>query len=82
MLIAIGTLVSGKWYLAHANNSPSARATGLLDYFTQTASKGLVGRSSLSFGLPLLIYGAVLVMLAALVRPRGFATINCEPQPR
>jgi hypothetical protein len=81
MLIAIGTLVSWKWYLAHVNNSPSAPATGLLDYFTRSASKGLVGRSSLSFGLPLLIYGAMLVMLAALVRPRGVATVNSEPQP-
>lgn len=81
MLIAIGTLVSWKLYLAHASNSPGAPATGLLDYFTQSASKGLVGRSSLSFGLPLLIYGGVLVMLAALVRPRGVATVNSEPQP-
>jgi hypothetical protein len=81
MLIAIGTIVSWKVYLARANNSPSPPTNGLLDYFTQSASKGLVGHSSLSFGLPLLIYGAVLVMLAALLRPRGIAPLNSEPQP-
>jgi hypothetical protein len=80
MLIAIGTVVSWRWYLARASNSPSPPANGLLDYFTQSASKGLVGHSSLSFGLPLLIYGAGLVMLAALLRPRE-TTLNSEPQP-
>jgi len=81
MLIAIGTVVGWKWYLARASNSPSRPANGLLDYFTQSASKGLVGHSSLSFGLPLLIYGAVLVMIAALLRPREDATFNSESQP-
>jgi hypothetical protein len=81
MLIAIGTIISWKAYLARANSSPSPPAAGLLDYFTQSASKGLVGRSSLSFGLPLLIYGAVLLILAALLRPRGVATVNSELQP-
>ena len=81
LLIAIGTLVSWKWYLARAASAPSAPASGLLDYFTQSASKGLVGRSSLSFGFPLLIYGAVLVMLAALVRPRELAAVNPESPP-
>ena len=32
MLIAIGTLVSWKWYLPQANNSASAPATGLFDW--------------------------------------------------
>jgi len=81
MLIAIGTIVSWKAYVAHVSNSPSPPASGLLDYFTQSASKGLVGHSSLSFGLPLLTYGAVLVMLAALLRPREGRTFNSEPQP-
>ena|ERR1700683_895531 len=82
MLIAIGTIVSWKVYLARASNSPSPPANGILDYFTQSASKGLVGHSSLSFGLPLLIYGAVLVMIAALLRPREVATLSSEsPQP-
>ena len=62
--IAIGTLVSCRWYLARAVTAPSS---GLFDYFTQSASKGLVEHSSISFGFPLLIYGAVLVILAALV---------------
>ena len=81
LLIALGTLISWKIYLARANDSASAPPTGLLDYFTRSASKGIIGRSSLSFGLPLLIYGAVLLMLAALVRPRRVAAVNSEPQP-
>jgi hypothetical protein len=81
MVIAIGTIVSWRWYLAGASKSPSAPPTGLLDYFTQSASKGLVGHSSLSFGLPVLIYGAVLVTLAALLRPREVGTVNSEPRP-
>jgi hypothetical protein len=81
MLIALGTIVSWKWYLARASNSPSPPANGILDYFTQSASKGLAGHSSLSFGLPLLIYGAVLVMLAALLRPREVVPLNSELQP-
>ena len=75
LLIAIGTFASWRWYLARAGSAPSA---GLLDYFTQSASKGLVGWSNLSFGFPLLIYGAVLVTLAALMRPRGTAVFNPE----
>jgi hypothetical protein len=35
----------------------------------------------MSFGLPLLIYGAVLVVLAALVRPREVAAVNPESPP-
>jgi hypothetical protein len=76
VLIAIGTLLSWKWYQTHVRTAASTAPVGLLDYFTQSASKGIVGRSSLSFGLPLLIYGAVLVMLAALLRPRAGAPIN------
>ena len=76
ILIAIGTLMSWKWYQTHVRTAPSAPPVGLLDYFTQSASKGIIGRSSLSFGLPLLIYGATLMMLAALLRPRVLAPIN------
>jgi hypothetical protein len=76
VLIAIGTLLSWKWYQTHVRTASNAPPVGLLDYFTQSASKGIVGRSSLSFGLPLLIYGAVLVILAALLRPRALASIN------
>ena len=76
--IAIGTLVSYKSYLAQA---VSAQSAGLFDYFTQSASKGLAGRSSLSFGFPLLIYGAVLVMLAALMRPRAAEAVDLELPP-
>jgi len=76
--IAIGTLVTYQWYLAQA---VSAQSSGLFDYFTQSASKGLAGRSSLSFGFPLLIYGAVLVMLAALMRPRMAEGVNPELPP-
>jgi len=78
VLIAIGTLLSWKWYQTHVGTTPSAPPSGLLDYFTQSASKGIVERSSMSFGLPLLIYGAVLVMLAALIRPREVAAVNPE----
>ena len=81
VLIAIGTLLSWKWYQTHVSTAPSAPPVGLLDYFTQSASKGIVGRSSMSFGLPLLIYGAVLLMLAALLRPRAVAPINPESPP-
>lgn len=81
VLIAIGTLLSWKWYQSHVSTAPSAPPSGLLDYFTQSASKGIVGRSSTSFGLPLLIYGAVLLMLAALVRPREVAEVNPESPP-
>lgn len=81
VLIAIGTLLSWKWYQTHVGTAPSAPPSGLLDYFTQSASKGIVGRSSMSFGLPLLIYGAVLVVLAALVRPREVAAVNPESPP-
>ena len=80
VLIAIGTLLSWKWYQTHVRTASSAPPVGLLDYFTQSASKGIVGRSSLSFGLPLLIYGAVLVMLAALLRPRAVAPINLKSE--
>jgi hypothetical protein len=76
--IAIGTLASYKWYVAQVAGTQSS---GLFDYFTQSASKGLTGRSSLSFGFPLLIYGAVLVMLAALMRPRVAELVNPELQP-
>ena len=76
--IAIGTLVSYKWYLAKV---AGAQSSGLFDYFTQSASKGLTGRSSLSFGFPLLIYGAVLVIIAALMRPRTARAVNPELQP-
>jgi hypothetical protein len=76
--IAIGTLVSYKWYLAQVANTQSS---GLFDYFTRSASKGLTERSGLSFGFPLLIYGAVLVMLAALMRPRVAALVNPELPP-
>jgi len=76
--IAIGTLVSYQWYLAQV---AGARSSGLFDYFTQSASKGLTGRSSLSFGLPLLIYGAVLVTIAALLRPRTALAVSPELQP-
>ncbi len=81
LAIAVGALVSWKWYQAAAERAPNAPASGLLDYFTQSASKGLVGRSSLSFGLPLLIYGAMLVMLAALLRPRGHSAVRPESPP-
>jgi hypothetical protein len=82
VLIALGTVASWKIYQARANNSASAPPTGLVDYFTRSASKGIIGRSSLSFGLPLLIYGAVLLILAALVRPRrDAAAVNSEPRP-
>jgi hypothetical protein len=76
--IAIGTLVSYKWYLAQI---ASTQSSGLFDYFTQSASKGLTGRSSLSFGFPLLIYGAVLVIIAALMRPRAARAVSPELQP-
>lgn len=76
--IAIGALVSCKLYLAGAVSAPSS---GLFDYFTQSASKGLVEHSSISFGFPLLIYGAVLVILAALVRPRGAEFVKSESPP-
>ena len=76
--IAIGTLASYKWYLAQV---ASTQSSGLFDYFTQSASKGLTGRSSLSFGFPLLIYGAVLVIIAALMRPRTARAVNPELQP-
>lgn len=78
LVIAIGTFASWRWYLARAGSASSAAGGGLLDYFTQSASKGLVGRSNLSFGFPLLIYGAVLVTLAALMRPRAAAGVNPE----
>lgn len=81
VLIASGTLLSWKWYQTHVITPPSAPPSGLVDYFTQSASKGIVGHSSLSFGLPLLIYGAVLVMLAALLRPRTVAPVDLELPP-
>ena len=81
VVVAIGSLVSWRFYQARADSAPSAPASGLIDYFTRSASKGLVGRSSLSFGLPLLIYGAVLVMLAAMLRPRTLAAVTSEPRP-
>ncbi len=79
--IALGTLVTWKWYVARATSAPSAAASGVFDYFTRSASKGLVERSSLSFGFPLLIYGAVLVILTALMRPRPLASVNLESPP-
>src|SRR5271154_3572637 len=81
LLIAIGTLVSWKWNLARVSSAPSAPASGVFDYFTRSASKGLVERSSLSYGIALLTYGAILVMLAALVRPRHCAAVNPESPP-
>lgn len=81
LLIAIGTLVSWKWNLARASGLPSAPPSGVFDYFTRSASKGLVEHSSLSFGIVLLTYGAILVMLAALVRPRHFGAVNPESPP-
>jgi hypothetical protein len=79
--IALGTLVSWKWYVARATSASSAAPSGVIDYFTRSASKGLVERSSLSFGFPLLIYGAVLVILTALMRPRPLASVNLESPP-
>jgi hypothetical protein len=81
VIIAFGTLLSWKWYQTHVSTTPNAPPVGLLDYFTQSASKGIVGRSSLSFGLPLLIYGAMLVMLAALLRPRVLVPIKSPESP-
>jgi hypothetical protein len=81
LLIAVGTLVSWKWNLARSSSSPSAPASGVFDYFTRSASKGLVEHSSLSFGIALLTYGAVLVVLAALIRPRRAAAVNPESPP-
>ena len=81
LAISIGTLAGWKWYLARTTSEPSAPPAGLLDYFTHSASKELVGRSSLGFGPPLLIYGAVLVILAALVRPRELAVPHSKPRP-
>jgi len=76
--ISFSTLLSWKWYLARPGDTPSA---GLFDYFTQSASKEIAGRSSLSFGFLLLIYGAVLVMLAALLRPRAADALTLESLP-
>jgi hypothetical protein len=81
LLIAIGTLVSWKWNLARASSPPSAPPSGVFEYFTRSASKGLVEHSSLSFGIALLTYGAILVLLAALVRPRHLPAINPESLP-
>ena len=80
LLIAIGTLISLKWYLAHATKASSTPAAGVFDYLTQSASRGLAGRASLSFGFPLLIYGVVLVILAAVLRPRRMA-VDAEWPP-
>ena len=81
LLIAIGTLLSWKWNLARAASAPSAPASGVFDYFSRSASKGLIEHSSLSFGIVLLIYRAVLLTLAALIRPRRLAAVNPESPP-
>ena len=66
-LIALGTLLACKLYVAKSAGEPSV---GFVEYFTQSASKEIAERSSLSFGVLLLIYGAVIVILAAVLRPR------------